>query len=121
MRKSLLNRTLKATALSLGMLALGYGVQQTYKFGKQIVERKGFVKEGTYQGYKTIAGKDGASRKITILDGDNYLSALDWENNGIGRFDEIHLRSLPQGHPLEKLANLDELERAYASVTAEKQ
>ncbi len=112
MRDTKLIRALKAVTLSFGMVGLGMGSK--YVYDKLTAKNPNFVREGTYEGYPTTIGLDGGGRGICITDSNAWISAKDYDNDG--RFDEITFRSLPKGHPLEKLANLETLENAYESV-----
>lgn len=72
-----------------------------------------FTRDSNYKGYVTRVAKDGLGRHINISeanDKEKHVYARDWDNDG--RFDEIRIY-VPKGHPLEKLANLENFEEAY--------
>ena len=74
-----------------------------------------FIYDGAFQGYHAHGGRDAAGRHISLKCNqdprDNCgLSAVD--NDDDGRFDKIVLE-MPKGHPLERLANPEDLARAW--------
>lgn len=106
----------KLAALVLGILASVGGC-------KEIVRdtSRDFGKEGKVNDYDAVAFIDGEGRHLTIMGGDlpdsGYITALDRDNDG--RFDEIKLRYMRKGHPLETYASLERLEQAYNSIVNE--
>lgn len=76
-----------------------------------------FVYHGKVDRYDAVVAIDGGGREIVLNDGDNYVSANDRYPID-GRFDKIIIY-LPKDHPLEKYANLQELEKAYHKLRGE--
>lgn len=77
-----------------------------------------FTKEGEFKGYPVRVGVKNEGRRITIysnsFDSKSKLTALDTDNDG--RFDEVYLRNLEKGHPLEQYEPLDSLNKIYDEV-----
>lgn len=81
-------------------------------------------KMGKFEGYEVRIGVKGGKRYIGLSENleqwkrhsskASYLHANDFNNDE--RFDEILLDSLPKGHPLERYANPETLEKAYQAV-----
>lgn len=79
-----------------------------------------FDKKGNFRGYPARAGISPYGRHVRLDADENqttYILAIDMLNDG--QFEEIRLRNLPSGHPLEKYADLDSLELAYKQISEE--
>ena len=108
MRKTL-NKLLTAGAVGLAVAGCGGDTSAFFK------------KEKLMDPYIVTIGNNGFARYIRItqvsdsgkLEGP-FLSAND--QNKDGRFDEIILRYLPKGNPMEKYASLDSLNALYDKV-----
>ena len=75
------------------------------------------TKKGEYENYQVQLKKDGEKRELRINDKNDckiMLMGVDLENDK--RFDIIYLMHLPQGHPLEKYANPDSLNKIHNTI-----
>ncbi len=96
----------KLVALALGALVgAGIGCRDSSKH---------FRKEGTVNGYRAIAGVDSEGRKLTLWAEGERFHAVDVNNDG--RFDQIFLRNVPMGSPLENYASIEAAEKAYQNI-----
>jgi len=108
--KKTLKKTLKGKikrGLIFASIPIVFGLNSCGKSGTD-----NFYKEGTYEGYPVKISKHGSYRKMFIGYENNNISAQDYDNE---RFDHIEL-NYSKGDGLEKLANIESLERAYAYV-----
>lgn len=106
----------KLATLGLGIFTTGLAVTTCARYLEQQRKENGdLVVNKQVDGYNVRADSVGRLRRISISEGNNYLTAMDGDNDG--RFDEIILENVPKGHPLELLANLPELERVYSEAT----
>lgn len=99
------------------LAALAFGIPATLYVNCDTQDTQNIAVDKNIGGYTVRADSVGRLRRISINEGNNYLTAIDSDNDG--RFDEINLVDLPKGHPLEQFANLNELERVYAEATRE--
>ena len=81
----------------------------------QKAEKPQVVMKGTFEGYNTriSTGENRDGRKVILMNGVNYLRAVDLNNDG--RFDEITLDA-PIGHPFEQYATIPQMEKTYQSI-----
>jgi len=84
---------------------------------------------GSYRGYsvKVLSRGRNYSRMVLFVpcsgegvDPQQNSPRINAEDvDGDGKFDKIHINNIPFGHPLEKLANLDELHAAWDTVRSQ--